>query len=311
MKSYFDVLEINHVKNKHVISIGNFDGVHIGHKALLNTVITRAKELSVRTAVVTFDPHPLYIINPDKAPKLLMTIDQRINTLSKIGLDLVWVINFDKNIAQLGTQSFLDKLFRSLNPVEIHIGADFRFGNKRCGDLKELNSWGNTVNCKIYGHNLYSYKNKIVTSTKIRSILESGAIEDANILLGHTYSLNGNLNPYYRCNYQIFKFITTQSILLNNGIYIAKVTIPEISKSIFSLINIHKSNFANNDACDVMSYLISPSKEDILDPSKLLYNVEISFVRRVKNFLNFTNPDDMNQQIPNILFHNKDLINYF
>src|SRR5262245_40444545 len=122
-----------------VVSIGNFDGVHRGHLAILETVMRRAKELNHRSVVMTFSPHPIRFLAPYKAPKLISTIHQKIRLIEKSGVDLLFVLNFDEPFSRLSPDAFIDQyLIEGLGARSVCVGNNFNFGYRGSGNVQTL-----------------------------------------------------------------------------------------------------------------------------------------------------------------------------
>ncbi|MBX6342626.1 MAG: FAD synthetase family protein, partial [Thermomicrobiaceae bacterium] len=125
----------------HAVTIGNFDGVHRGHQALLARTVAAARERGARSLVVTFEPLPLYVLRPEAAPKRLTTNQERIAALAAYGIDDIVVLRFDRALAELSAHEFVARLVAGTHPVEVVVGEDFAFGHNRAGTpdlLREL-----------------------------------------------------------------------------------------------------------------------------------------------------------------------------
>ncbi|MFN8011272.1 MAG: riboflavin biosynthesis protein RibF [Holophagaceae bacterium] len=175
----------------HVVTLGNFDGVHAGHRDVLEGAAARARARGVPAAVVTFDPHPTVVVAPERRPLLLMTLAQRLAAFEASGMDLAWVIPFSRPFSELEPATFLDRLRRALAPVELHVGRAFCFGRDRRGDIAVLEDWGRAHGCEIHAHALRAPDGGHLSSTRIREALERGDVEGAARLLGHPYALTG------------------------------------------------------------------------------------------------------------------------
>ena len=174
-----------------VVTLGIFDGVHVGHKAILDEAHRRARDRGVPSVVVTFDPHPSVVVAPQHKPRFLMTLSQRLAAFERAGMDLAWVIPFSRPFSELSPIKFLAGLHRALAPMELHVGTAFRFGKGRKGDLEALKAWGTSVGCEIHGHALKAADGGPLSSTRIREALDRGASEEVEALLGHPYVLSG------------------------------------------------------------------------------------------------------------------------
>ncbi len=174
-----------------VVTLGIFDGVHAGHKAILEQASQRACNRGLTAAVVTFDPHPSVVVAPQFRPKLLMTLPQRLAAFERSGMDLAWVIPFSRAFSELSPEAFLEGLRRVLEPQELHVGTAFHFGHERKGNLDVLQAWGAAHECHVHGHALKAPDGGPLSSTRVREALVRGAAEDVEALLGHPYLLSG------------------------------------------------------------------------------------------------------------------------
>jgi riboflavin kinase/FMN adenylyltransferase len=174
-----------------VLTLGNFDGVHAAHRTVLELAAARAKELGVPAVVLTFDPHPAVIVAPERKPRLLMTLPQRLEAFRAAGMDLAWVIPFSRAFSELSPAAFLEDVNRVLRPRELHVGRQFRFGKDRAGDIGTLEQWGRECGCEIHHHALRAHDGGYLSSTRIRAALAEGDVEEAAELLGHPYALTG------------------------------------------------------------------------------------------------------------------------
>lgn len=255
MKVWYQPLGTMTQRGHHIITIGNFDGVHKGHMKMIETIIMRSKALNVSTVVVTFNPHPISVLAPERKPRLLMTLAQRLKAFDSAGIDATWIIPFDYNIAHLDSFEFLRNLHTALHPVELYVGNDFQFGKSRDGNLKILESWGSKVGCKVHGYALQSHGGECISSTRIRNNLKEGKIEEANNILGRSYALTGILTPgnyigqYINC--PMASLACEQEHLLCTGTYITEVHIPNYSLFIMGIAKV------NADSSYIETYIPS------------------------------------------------------
>jgi len=176
------------------ITIGTFDGVHIGHRKILEKVINHAKDAGLKSAVLTFFPHPRMVLQKDTDIKLLNTIDEKIAILKNMGLDILVIHPFTKEFSRLSATEFVrDLLVNKLKSKKIIIGYDHRFGRNRNANISDLISFGNTLDFEVEEIPAQEIDDVSVSSTKIRKALESGDIETANMYLGYEYMLTGTV----------------------------------------------------------------------------------------------------------------------
>ena len=175
------------------VTIGVFDGVHIGHRQVIVDLIALASRSGISPAIVTFDPHPLSILAPDRAPKMLTSVDQRIDQFRQLGIEIAGVLDFP-DIRQLLAHKFCEAvLFRALRAKRVVVGADFRFGRDRAGDTKLLATEGARLGFEVSVVDLFGYRDGVVSSTRIRQLLSDGRVEEAAALLGRPYELGGQV----------------------------------------------------------------------------------------------------------------------
>jgi riboflavin kinase/FMN adenylyltransferase len=175
-----------------VLTIGNFDGLHVGHRSIMRTVIERARSVSGEAAVFTFEPHPRKLLYPDRAPRLLTTLDQKLELLDEIGVDLVIVEPFTRELATLPAERFVrEVVFERLGPVEVYVGYDFRYGKDRGGSMRTLTELGPHLGFAVTIIPEVTVGSRDVNSTRIRELLGEGQVEEAAELLARPYRIRG------------------------------------------------------------------------------------------------------------------------
>ena len=177
-----------------VITIGTFDGVHIGHRKILKKLIKNTKSHNLKSTVLTFFPHPRMVLQKDNDIKLLNTIDEKVKILGELGLDYLIIHPFTKEFSRLSATEFVrDILVNSLKTKKIIIGYDHRFGRNRDANITDLMAFGNTLDFEVEEIPAQEIDDVSVSSTKIRKALEEGQIEIANKYLGYPYMLTGTI----------------------------------------------------------------------------------------------------------------------
>lgn len=175
-----------------VATIGNFDGLHRGQRAVLDRVLERGRELGAPTALLTFDPHPLAVLDPDEAPARITTPRQRERLLEALGLGSLLVLPFTLELAALPAEAFVrEVLVDRLAVRELFVGTRFAFGRGRAGDLALLRSLGETHGFAAHGVPEVDHGGAAISSTRIRRAVAEGRVEEAAELLGRTFSLEG------------------------------------------------------------------------------------------------------------------------
>lgn len=177
-----------------VITLGSFDGLHLGHQNLLKETKDLAKKLGVRPLVVTFDPHPRQVLQPESSFKLLTTLEEKLNLISELGFEEVAIIPFTKNLAEWDPELFVQKyIVDNLRAKGVVVGFNFRFGKQRKGDVELLTNLGKKYNFTVKVVEAVFIDGLKISSSLIRGLLEKGSIELANKLLGRPYFLIGKV----------------------------------------------------------------------------------------------------------------------
>lgn len=177
-----------------VLTIGAFDGVHLGHQAVITAVCERARALEIPAAVVTFDVHPALVVRPESAPKLLTSLEEKLELLEHLGVDVAYIIEFDTDRASTTAEQFMREVFiERLGVVEVVVGSDFHFGKGREGTVAFLAGHGRELGFTVEGLELVSsgIASSHISSTAIRQALVDGDVTGAAAMLGRPYSLSG------------------------------------------------------------------------------------------------------------------------
>jgi len=177
-----------------VLTVGNFDGLHRGHQAILDTVVGRARTLAGRAVVYTFDPHPRKVLQPERAPGLLTTLEQKLELLEAAGADVVIVETFTRDFARTPPEVFIrDVLHARIRPIEVYVGYDFHFGRDRQGSMRLLTEMGPHLGFAVTIIPEVSLDEGDVNSTRIRQLLADGRTEQARAMLGRDFSVRGRV----------------------------------------------------------------------------------------------------------------------
>ena len=177
-----------------VMTIGTFDGVHIGHRKILDKIINHANSTELKSAVLTFFPHPRMVLQKDADIKLLNTIEEKIEILEGLGLDILVIHPFTTNFSRLTATEFVrDILVNTMNIKKVIIGYDHRFGRNRTANITDLIAFGNTLDFTVDEIPAQEIEDVSVSSTKIRKALDDGDVETANSYLGYPYMLTGTV----------------------------------------------------------------------------------------------------------------------
>lgn len=205
-------------------AIGFFDGLHLGHMALIDEVLSVSHQKEYKSALITFDHHPLFVLGKLKEEKYLTSMKDRQDILESLGIDYLFVIAFTREVASLSPQDFIQKYIIQNHIQHVVCGFDFRFGNHNAGDIQTLQSCPSFQTSVIHE---VLYKNKKISSTRIRQCLDEGHIEEIHALLGRRYCIKGRVIQGRQIGHTIgfpTANVDYQSYFLpHNGVYAVKV----------------------------------------------------------------------------------------
>jgi riboflavin kinase / FMN adenylyltransferase len=196
MKIIFGIenFKIADFKKPMVVAIGTFDGVHFAHQAIIKKAVITAKRSKGVSVILTFYPHPMKITNPGKTPALLTSIDHRIELISKLKPDVCLVVEFKKSFAKMSPEKFIEEiLLKKLHIDHVIIGDNFTFGKAKSGDINFLKTYAEKAGFKVQTISALKKSGKIISSSLIRSLIESGKLDQAAQLLGRRFSVLGTV----------------------------------------------------------------------------------------------------------------------
>ncbi|MBW1681246.1 MAG: bifunctional riboflavin kinase/FAD synthetase [Deltaproteobacteria bacterium] len=214
-----------------VLTIGNFDGVHHGHLALFARVKERARALNGQSAVMTFDPHPMKIMNPDLAPPIITPTSQKIQLIDDAGIDVIFCLPFTREFAAVTAEDFIHEiLVKRIGIREIVVGYDYSFGRDRRGDIDLLRKMGETLGYRVHVVDPIRIDTTLVSSTSIRELVREGALSGAKKLLGRDYQITGTVVKGRNRGGRLLGFPTANLDLLDEltpkpGVYAVNVVI--------------------------------------------------------------------------------------
>lgn len=178
------------------LAIGNFDGLHLGHQALLAKLIETSKQQKLKSAVMTFEPHPREFFTPDQAPTRLASLREKLERFADAGVEIVYLCRFDKKFAALSSEDFIEKiLLQSVNAKTVLVGEDFRFGAGRRGGVEDIANAGINLISLPQVNLAEADIQQRVSSTRVRNALAAGQLEVAKSFLGRAYSISGKVVP--------------------------------------------------------------------------------------------------------------------
>lgn len=233
MKIFNGIQEISEPLKKPVLTIGNFDGVHIGHVEVIEKVVKRAKEIGGTSVVKVFNPHPRTFFNPENPQHLISTMSQRIEIFRKLGVDAVIIQPFDKEFASLEAVKYVnDHLIKKLRIKELHVSSKFRFGKGAAGTIQLLKEMSETNGFTLVLTENMFFRHTVVSSTFIRNLILEGEMELARFMLGRAYTIWGEVYPDTQRGTNLLNTPTSNVTIENDlipshGIYAGAIVLPD------------------------------------------------------------------------------------
>ena len=194
MEIFHGISDLSRDFTRPVLTLGNFDGVHRGHQAILKLVIDRARVLGGESILYTFEPHPRRVLQAESDLRLLDTFEQKVETLEKLGLDAVIAEPFDLEFARVDPERFIGHyIHEGIRPVEVYVGYDFHFGRDREGSMRMLTERAPYLGFSVTVVPEVQVEGRDVNSTRIRELLAAGEVEEASLLLGRPFCARGEV----------------------------------------------------------------------------------------------------------------------
>jgi len=295
MQIHRHTLEHAPVLGPSLVAMGIFDGMHAGHRRILQELAGAAKSKGLASVAVTFDPHPSVLLAPEHRPRLLMTLAQRLAAFEQAGLDAAWVIPFSRAFSELSPEAFLRDFQRVLSPAQLHVGSGFHFGHQRRGNLETLKAWGRESGCEIQPYSLRAPDGGPLSSTRIREALDRGDAEEATLMLGHPFELTGIVVEGDRrgrhLGFPTANLAWEQEQLPASGSYVTQVRGSHIEGARLGLTNVGEKPTFHGLALTVETFL--PAFEGDLYGARL----ELGFLHRLRPERRFDGLESLRSQI--------------
>jgi len=279
-----------------VISIGNFDGVHLGHRKVLREVVKRARELSAKALAVTFEPHPAKVLRPQNAPKLITPGNKRVELLGQCGLDAVLVLAFNRELSLMSSREFAAKMIaEKLRAREIHEGENFQFGHQAEGNVERLEEFGRELGFAVKPYSVLRAHGETVSSSNIRRLLAEGNVRRARQLLGRPFAISASpaAGRGYGRKYTVptINLARYDELAPGNGVY---VTCARIGTDTFeSVTNIGVRPTFGEDSFAIETHLLDFRPIEIAGDAE----VELTFLARLRGEMRWPSVEALREQI--------------
>jgi riboflavin kinase/FMN adenylyltransferase len=278
-----------------VLALGNFDGVHRGHRKILDRVRRVATERAATSVVMTFDPHPPRVVRPDKAPSLLMTKAQKLDAIADAGVQGAAIVRFTPELSHWEPETFVRTvLVEWLHVAEVWVGANFLFGHDRAGNFSLLRVLGARYGFKAEKIDPVRYKDFVVSSTRIRRLVSEGRVDEAGALLGHEYFIDGTVmrgdQRGRTLGFPTANLCTENELLPPHGVYATTTRIGQI---------VHPSvtNVGTRPTVDASGRTVVETHIFNLDRDLYSQSIRVGFVQRLRDERAFESLDLLRAQI--------------
>jgi riboflavin kinase/FMN adenylyltransferase len=282
-----------------VLTIGNFDGVHRGHRQILRRVREIAGERRLNASLLTFDPHPAKIVAPDRTPRLMTLPDERCRLMREEGIQHVLILPFTAAVARLTPEEFVEQvLVGKLGARAVVVGQNFRFGHKKAGDTQLLKTLGSRFGFTTEIVPAVSCRGVPVSSSGLRRLVEAGAVTRAGRFLGRPYALEGDVVAGHgvgaRKTVPTLNLAARSEVLPGRGVYVTRTTDLDHSRSWQSVTNIgYRPTFGGDDRLSIETFLLAPLG------GETPRSIRVEFLWRLRDEQKFESPEALKAQILN------------
>lgn len=278
------------------LTIGNFDGVHVGHRQILREVVAVARRHAWRAAAITFDPHPAAIVAPERAPRLLTTVEQRAQLMGEQGIEEVLIIPFHPGFARLSPREFArEVLVNRLSARAVHVGANFRFGWRHGGDVNTLVELGAEFGFLTAVLPQVTFRGIPVSSSRIRALIEAGDVRRAARLLARPHSIEGPVVPGRRVGsaktVPTLNLAPPELLLPATGVYITRTLDLDAGRVWPSVTNVGRRPTFGEQELSVETHLLIPLEGG--DPRR----IRVEFLFRLREERKFPDAAALRAQI--------------
>jgi riboflavin kinase/FMN adenylyltransferase len=295
MNIIYDLKELQRPLKNPILTIGNFDGVHKGHMVLFEKVKKRAKAIDGQSAVMTFEPHPIKVMQPGKGPLLITPIKQKLTLIGNTGIDFIFCIPFTRQFASISAEGFVqDILIHKIGIKEIVVGYDYTFGYGRQGNIILLREMGDKLGFKVHVVEPIHIDHALASSTSIRKLVQEGNLPETKKFLGRDYQICGTIIKGKNRGGRLLGFPTANlkpidELIPKVGVYAVTVNIND--KSYYGVTNIGYNPTFNDNALSVETHLLDFS-EDIVGKT-----IKVNFFHRLRDEKTFGDVRELSDQI--------------
>jgi riboflavin kinase/FMN adenylyltransferase len=296
MKIYHSPEEVPADFGPSVVTIGNFDGVHIGHREIMRRVVAIAREQGLTSTVLTFDPHPARVLAPNRAPKLITTVAQRLRRLEEEGIDAALLLPFSLEFAALSPEEFVEQiLVRTLKARCVLVGEDFRFGFRQSGNIGTLHELGERFGFELQPVQAIVGHGERISSSRIRELVAAGRVSKACRILGTPFALEGRVvsgkGIGRKETVPTLNLAAENELLPKTGVYVTRTRDESSGREWQSITNVGYRPTFEGEGLTVETFLLDPPPEAAPE------RIEVAFLAYVRAERKFDSPALLKAQI--------------
>jgi riboflavin kinase/FMN adenylyltransferase len=299
MKLYRSLDEITAKPVRPFVTIGNFDGVHLGHQILFSEVVSKAYRHRGTSVAITFDPHPLQVVRPEIGIKLISTSEQKAELIQMADIDILIVLPFTQELAATTADTFIDKLLEKVGITELVVGYDYAFGRGRQGDISFIKGKGAGEGFHVSVVEAYHVDDMLVSSSKIRELVKEGRMRDVRRLLGRYYQIRGEVKIGKQRGGSLIGFptanlrIAPEDLCPKHGVYVTQVAYG--GKCYGGVLNIGR----NPTFTDTGQDCGISAETHIFDFNQDIYGkpIKVNLLRFLRDEQKFSGPEELSKQI--------------
>lgn len=279
------------------LTVGNFDGVHIGHREIFRRIVRVGREHDWKPSALTFDPHPTEVVAPERAPRLLSTPEERCRWMEEEGIEQAVILPFTRRFSRLSPEQFCHRYLKErLQAKAVMIGANFRFGYGHAGDTGSLERLGERYGFLTEIVPSVHYRGRLVSSSEVRRLISAGDVSTANRMLNRAYTISGEVVPGRGIGstrtVPTLNLRPEARLLPGIGVYVTRTTDPDSGARWSSVTNIgRRPTFHNGDEITIETHLLDPLVTG--RPRR----IEVAFLRKLRTERRYPDAGSLKQQI--------------
>jgi riboflavin kinase / FMN adenylyltransferase len=296
MQTFHNLDEIPPDFGPTIVSVGNFDGVHCAHTRVLNEIVARSQQRSAKSVAVTFEPHPMRILRPDSALKLLTPTPEKLRLLEQTGIDAALLLPFTRDLSLMGPKDFVRQILCDrLKALEVHEGYNFHFGHKAAGNVDLLRTLGRELGFEVVVYDEMRLRGESVSSTQIRQLLQQGNVSRARTLLGRPFVIQSTpgRGRGYGAKYTVptINLSRYEELVPRDGVYITRTRVG--AECFDSVSNVGNRPTFGSDSFAIETHLLN------FHPLELTAETQVGlwFLQRLRDEIKFESIEALREQI--------------